>query len=40
MQEMNGMVQIVVCTILTFTISALISWGISKIKYARTIIGY
>ena len=40
MQGMNGMVQIVVCTILTFTISALISWGISKIKYARTIIGY
>jgi surface polysaccharide O-acyltransferase-like enzyme len=40
MQEMNGIVQIVVCTILTFTISALISWGISKIKYVRTIIGY
>ena len=40
MQGMNGIVQIVVCTILTFIISALISWGISKIKYARTIIGY
>ena len=40
MQGMNGIVQIVVCAILTFTISALISWGISKIKYARTIIGY
>jgi peptidoglycan/LPS O-acetylase OafA/YrhL len=40
MQEMNGIVQIVVCTILTFTISALISWSISRIKYVRAIIGY
>ncbi len=40
MQEMNGIVQIVVCTILTFAISALISWGISKIKYVKAIIGY
>ena len=40
MQNMNGVVQIVVCTILTFTISALISWGISKIKYVKAIIGY
>ena len=40
MQNMHGLVQIVVCAILTFTISALISWGISKIKYVRAIIGY
>ena len=40
MQNMNGLVQIVVCTFLTFTISALISWGISRIKYIRAIIGY
>ena len=40
MQNMHGFVQIVVCAILTFTISALISWGISKIKYVRAIIGY
>lgn len=40
MQEMNGIVQIVVCTILTFIISALISWGISKIKFVKAIIGY
>lgn len=40
MQEMNGVVQIVVCVILTFTISALISWGISRIKYVKEIIGY
>lgn len=40
MQSMNGVVQIVVCTILTFAISALISWGISKIKYVKAIIGY
>lgn len=40
MQGMNGIVQIVVCTIMTFTISALISWGISKIKYVKAIIGY
>ncbi len=40
MQGMNGIVQIVVCTILTFTISALISWGISKIKYVKAVIGY
>ena len=40
MQNMNGFVQIIVCTILTFAISALISWGISKIKYIRAIIGY
>ena len=39
MQGMNGIVQIVVCTILTFIISALISWGISKIKYVKAIIG-
>ena len=39
MQEMNGVVQIFVCAILTFSISALISWGISKIKYARAVIG-
>lgn len=40
MQEMNGIVQIVVCTLLTFIISALISWCISKIKYVKAIIGY
>ena len=40
MQNMNGLVQIVICAILTFTIAALISWGISKIKYVRAIIGY
>ena len=40
MQEMSGEIQIVVCTILTFVISALISWGISKIKYVKAIIGY
>lgn len=40
MQNMNGLVQIVVCTILTFTISALISWGVSRIKYVKAIIGY
>lgn len=40
MQGMNGIVQIVVCTILTFIISALISWGISKIKYVKAVIGY
>lgn len=40
MQGMHGVVQIVVCTILTFVISALISWGISRIKYVRVIIGY
>lgn len=40
MQGMNGIVQIVVCTILTFTLSALISWGISKIKFVKAIIGY
>lgn len=40
MQNMNGIVQVVVCTILTFAISALISWGISKIKYVKAIIGY
>lgn len=39
MQGMNGIIQILVCTILTFTISALISFGLSKIKYARVIIG-
>lgn len=40
MQNMNGLVQIVVCAILTFTIGVLISWVISKIKYVRAIIGY
>ena len=39
MQNMNGIVQIVVCVIMTFTISAMISWGISKIKYVKAIIG-
>ena len=40
MQGQNGIVQIVVCTFLTFIISALISWGISKIKYVKAVIGY
>lgn len=40
MQNMNGILQIVVCTLLTFVISAMISLLISKIKYVRAIIGY
>lgn len=40
MQGQNGIVQIVVYTFLTFIISALISWGISKIKYVKAVIGY
>ena len=40
MQGMNGIVQIFVCTILTFAISAMVSWGISKIKYVKSIVGY
>lgn len=40
MQGQNGIVQIVVCTFLTFVISVLISWGISKIKYVKAVIGY
>ena len=39
MMNMNGIVQIVVCTILTFLISAAASWGISKIPYVRKVIG-
>lgn len=39
MMNMNGIVQIVVCTILTFVISAVASWGISKIPYVRKVIG-
>lgn len=39
MQEMNGIVQILVCTILTFIISAAVSWCLSKIPYVRAIIG-
>ena len=40
MKGMNGMVQIVACTLLTFIISSLISWSISKIKYVKAVIGY
>ena len=40
MQNMNGILQVVVCSLLTFTISAMISLVISKIKYVRAIIGY
>lgn len=39
MQNMNGIVQIFVCTILTFIISAAVSWYLSKIPYVRAIIG-
>ena len=39
MMNMNGIVQIVVCTILTFLISVAICWGISKIPYMRKVIG-
>jgi hypothetical protein len=39
MQSMNGLLQIVICTIMTFTISALISLGLSKIKYVKVVIG-
>ena len=39
MQNMNGIVQIFVCTILTFIISAAVSWCLSKIPYVRAIIG-
>ncbi len=40
MREMDGIVQIVLCTLLTFIISALISWGVSKMKYCKAVIGY
>ena len=40
MQEMNGIVQIVVCAFLTFVISVFISWCLSKVKYVRAVIGY
>lgn len=40
MQNMNCIIQLVVCTLLTFTISAIISLFVSKIKYVRAIIGY
>lgn len=36
---MNGIVQIFVCTILTFIISAAVSWCLSKIPYVRAVIG-
>ena len=39
MMNMNGIVQILVCTILTFLISVAICWGISKIPYMRKVIG-
>lgn len=39
MQNMNGIVQIFVCTILTFIISAAVSWCLSKIPYVRAVIG-
>lgn len=39
MMNMNGIVQIVVCTILTFLISVAICWSISKIPYVRKVIG-
>lgn len=39
MQNMNGIVQIFVCTILTFIISAAVCWCLSKIPYVRAIIG-
>lgn len=39
MQNMNGILQIVVCAVLTFVISAVISFCISKIKYVKVIVG-
>lgn len=39
MINLNGIVQMIVCTILTFVVSAAISWAISKISYVRKVIG-
>lgn len=39
MQNMNGVFQILVCALLTFVLSAVISWCISKIKYVKAVIG-
>lgn len=39
MQNMNGALQIVVCMILTFMISTIISLFVSKIIYLKTVIG-
>lgn len=40
MKEMDAILQIVVCALLTLVISVLISFVISKVKYLRIIIGY
>ena len=40
MQGQNGIIQIVMCTLGTFVVSALISWAISKVKYVKAVIGY
>ena len=40
MQGQDGIMQIVMCTLGTFVVSALISWAISKVKYVKAVIGY
>lgn len=40
MKEMDAILQIVVCALLTLVISVLISFVISKVKYLRIIIRY
>lgn len=36
---MNGILQIIVCAVLTFVVSAVISLCLSKIKYVKVIVG-
>lgn len=40
MKEMSVFLQIFVCASLTFVISALVSCGISRVKYIKAVIGY
>lgn len=40
MKEMNGSLQILVCASSTFVISVIVSWGISRVKYIKAVIGY
>ena len=38
--QLIGVLQIILTTMLTFTLSFLVSWGISKLPYSQFVIGY
>lgn len=39
MQEMTGIMQIIICSAMTFCLSLILCWGLSKLRFSKYIIG-